>query len=248
MGDPIEFHNNEGQQLLSHLQSIRKEREYSTEVWSDENLEIAVFGANEYKKLLDAVPPETSDKFSHDPGIQNCFLGSVPVQLFDSQLSVNEVDQINQAFLLRGQKFVIVSYRSSWVRYNVLVNIKSATKTIEKNKDIFDGVTDSFTFLKDHPEKYLISAALIPVKIHDQRHGVLAGYRRETVDIWSSMKSAFNIKSLLGGPKGFSIGDIERDGISYIGYSESDRIWFNEIIALRAESGISQIERSPDFK
>lgn len=251
MGDPIEFHDKEGQQLLSHLQSIRKEHEYGTEVWSDEKLELAAEGLIEYEKIINMLPEEIANKLD-EPSIQNCFLGSVPVQHFGykegGEPSDVEVEKINQAFMLRGGKFAIVSYRYGRQKNAALINIKSATNIIKGNKDIFENVTDPESFLKTRPQEYLAPAVFITRKIHDQRHGVLSGYPRETVDVWASISNGLNINRFTGGPKKIGVGDRKNGGIYYEGFSEKDRIWVNEIIALKAESGISQIERRPDFK
>ena len=143
----------------------------------------AARGLVEYKKLLESLPEETAAKFAQDPGIQNCFLGIAPEEHFKTKLSEVEIEQINSAMALRGEKYFVVSYKRplSKEKNHVLINLEAAQAIMADNQDLFKDVGDPRNFLKTQPKQYLAPAAFISGRTQDQRHGVLAGYPRENV-------------------------------------------------------------------
>ncbi len=227
--------------LVSNLQQIRQENGYSTAIWSDERLNRAARGLIEYKKMLENLPQETAAKFIKDPGLQMCFLGVAPVEHFKADLGGDEIKQINSAPALRGEKYFIVSYPLplSRSKNHALVNLEAAEAVMAENKDLFKDTGEPRDFLKTQPKRYLASAAFVSVRIQDQRHGVLAGYPRENVDTWSRINSGFSRDRFFNRQKEFSAGDIQQ-GFAFNGFSETDRTWANEAIALRQATGIDR--------
>lgn len=229
--------------LLDNLKQIKEQNGYSTAIWDDDRLNRAAQGMMEYRKLLEALPTETASKFTENAGIQACFLGTSPVQDFDFQLNDIEVKQIKQALESRGEKFLLVSYQppSPFRSKNyVLINSVTAIEIMQNNSDLFQGITDPTAFLKTQPKSYLTPALETPVVIHHQRYGVLSGYPRDSVDLWSRSDTGLGPDRFINWSKAFVAGD-KKEGFYFVGFNEKDKQWANEAIALRKATKIGEV-------
>lgn len=229
--------------LVTHLQQVRQENGYSTSIWSDERLNRAAQGLNEFKKITEVLPPDLARKLVEAPGLQMCFLGIAPVEHFKTKLSEAEVEQINVALALRGEKYFVISYPYplSKSRNKALINLEAAETIMKDNGDLFKDVGNPRNFLKTQPKAYLAPAAFISGKIQDQRHGVLAGYPRDNVDTWSRINNGFGKDRFINRPKTFGAGD-GKEGFYFEGFNERDKQWANEAIALRKATKISEVK------
>lgn len=233
---------NKNNPLFTRLLQIKQENNFTTLIWDDARLERAVRGANEYQQTSRLVNPDLQKKALDNPSIQMCFLGIAPVQHFVAELSLQEVDQINTAFSLRGKKYIAIQYSIplSNDKNTVLVNLEAAKAVITENKDIFDGIGDSDNYLKTNIRDYLVSAKLFFTKINEQRHGVLSGFPRDSVDLYSKINNGLGKDRFFNRPNQIEVGNRPQDGFFYIGFSEKDKQWANEAIALKNAIGIGK--------
>jgi len=227
---------------FERLKGARVGSGYSTELWSDERLQVAAQGLVAYEKLIKKLAGGTSKKFLDDPAIQNCFLGISPVQHFMAELSQDEVEQINRSFAVDGDNFFAVSYTPPLAKHpnTILINIDEAGDIMKKNHDLFRGVSNCSEYLKTKYRDYLVPAAYLPLKIHDQRHGILSGFPRKTVDLWSKVNNGISIARFTNRANEFGVGDSKK-GVYFGGFDQSDVVWANEAVALRDSSGIENI-------
>lgn len=228
--------------LVNHLRQVRNENGYSTAVWTDERLNRAAQGFMEYRKIIQKLSPKIASKIINFPGIQMCFLGIVPVEQFKTELTEDEVVQINSALALNGEKYFVLSFPIPLSRQknHALINFEAAEAIISENKDLFLNIGDPRKFLKTQPSQYLAPAALFSGKIQDERHGLLSGYPKDCVLTWSRIMNSSIADRFLKKPKAFGVGSFN-EGIFFQGFNERNRQWANEAIALRKTTGIAEL-------